>query len=294
MYPQIDRIKELLLLKENQEKDISSEPQEKSQRLTSTTLRNSRNFKMRFSEILKKLFEPTGNWGKADKPEIGCYTNQGVIGVYTFTDYSRKLKVPESNWSVINFFNTSGLVLDSLLEKFRKTTLIENETNFLLFVEDFLKTKLKSKEFEDLVVMNLRAITKGIRGEVSVFNDIIDTLGLEGEMNFCPGSLSDTRKGEDFVLYKEGKSVTVQVKQLFLFSVFDNKTEVVTKKYPSKGYKQNINYIVFFKDTTKEFIILENSDDLKIYNDLKSKKGFEYDKVIFKSLPITPDEMIFR
>jgi hypothetical protein len=39
---------------------------------------------------------------------------------------------------------------------------------------------------------------------------------------------------------------------------------------------------------------MENDTDLKIYNDMKSKKGFIYDKVVFSSLPVKPEEIVFR
>jgi len=281
-----NRMKKMMgLLKEEENKVI----------LTSNGLKNSRKFKDGFNRIVRNIFQPN-NWGTADKPEIDCYTHQGIIGVYTFADYSNRFKTPSSNWSVINFFNTSGLVLDELLRMYRQSiTENESEENFLMFVEDFIRNKMNTKEFENLVVMNLRAITKGSRSENYVFDDLKRKLDAQGDLNFCPGSKTDTSKGEDFIMYKDGKKFKAQVKPLLFFNLIGTKTEVLTKKYPTKGYSpSNIDYIIFHKETTNEYIVMENDTDLKIYNDMKSKKGFIYDKVVFSSLPVKPEEIVFR
>ena len=77
---------------------------------TAGDLRNNWDFKQGFLKMIKEVFEPQGNWGTADVPDIDCYTNEGVINVYTFSDYSEKENVPSSNWSIINFFNTNAAV----------------------------------------------------------------------------------------------------------------------------------------------------------------------------------------
>jgi hypothetical protein len=275
---------------------IIKEDEIKKNTLSSSYLKNNFKFKNEMLGIFEKIFKPMNKWGKADNPSIDCYTNDGIIDIYSFTDYSRRMKVPSSKWSVINFFNTSGLVLDKLLDKFRQQTEVdETIENFLLFIEEFIRTKLNTTEFEELVIMNLRAITKGIRGEKEVFTILKNATGADGNMNFCPGSSSDTKKGEDIVLTKENKKATFQVKPLLFVRKSDNKTEIFTKKYPYRGYnKENIDYLVFYNEQTKEMIILENDSDLRIFTNNKSKKGTTYDKVIFNTLPLNPDEIVFR
>jgi hypothetical protein len=274
---------------------LISEQDIKRDLLSSNGLKNNQHFKNKFLLMLKSIFEPTGTWGTANKPEIDCYTNFGVIGIYTFTDYSERLKCPKSNWSVINFFNTSGLVLDSLLQKFRRTDLDETVDNFLDFINEFIREKKGTSEFEELVIMNLRAITKGSVSENEVYKDIKDKLKLSGEFNFCPGSKTDTKGGQDFILEKNGLKATFQVKPLMFYNKLGMKTEVFTKKYPTKGYNiDKVDYIIFHNQQKNEYIILENDTDIKIQNDLTSKKGFVYDKVLFNSIPINVEEIRFR
>jgi len=264
--------------------------------LTSSGLKNDFTFKKDFNVMLKRTFSKTGNWGTANNPQINCFTNNGVIGVYTFNDYSSRFNIPGSNWSVINFFNTSGVVLDQLLEKFRRTDLDETVDNFLAFIEDFINEKLNTSEFEELVLSNLRAISKGIQDENESFEYLKKELNLQGTINFCPGSKTDTRKGEDFVLERNGLKARFQVKPLLFANRYVTITEILTKKYPTQGYsKSDIDYIIFYKNKTKELVIMENDDDIKITNNITSKKGnVIYDKVIFKSVPITPNQIVFK
>jgi len=264
--------------------------------LTSNGLKNNYYFKDNFNMMLKRIFSGTGNWGNANNPQINCFTNNGVIGVYTFSNYSKTFNVPNSNWSIINFFNTSGVVLDQLLDKFRKTDIDENIDNFLNYVDEFIKQKLNTSEFEELVISNLRAISKGIKDENESFEYLKNQLKLQGNINFCPGSKMDTRKGEDFILEKNGKKARFQVKPLLFMNRYKTITEILTKKYPTQGYnKSDIDYIIFYKNKTKELVIMENDDDIKITNDLVSKKtNIIYDKVVFKSVPITPNQIVFK
>jgi len=264
--------------------------------LTSNGLKNNFTFKKKFLDMLERIFSKTGNWGTADNPQINCYTNTQVIGIYTFNDYSSRFNIPGSNWSVINFFNTSGIVLDQLLEKFRRTDLDETVDNFLAFIEEFINEKLNTSEFEELVISNLRAISKGIQDENASFEYLKKELKLQGVINFCPGSKMDTRKGEDFILEKNGMKARFQVKPLLFMNRYGTITEILTKKYPTQGYsKSDIDYIIFYKNKTKELVIMENDDDIKITNDMVSKKtNIIYDKVVFKSVPITPDQIVFK
>lgn len=264
--------------------------------LTSSELKNNYTFKKKFLEMLKRIFSKTGNWGTANNPQINCFTNNGVIGVYTFNNYSSKFNIPGSDWSVINFFNTSGVVLDKLLEKFRRTDLDETVDNFLDFIEEFIDTKLNTAEFEELVVSNLRAIAKGIQDENETFKYLKQKLNLQGVINFCPGSKSDTTKGEDFVLEKNGLKARFQVKPLLFANRYGTITEILTKKYPTRGYNTaNVDYIIFYKNKTKEIVIMENDNDIKVTNNITSKSGsVVYDKVVFKSVPITPNQIVFK
>ena len=116
------RIKNLMLLSEGDDQlelPFDNENEIKNV-LTSDNLKNDRNFKDLYSKTMKEVFEPRKQYGTADNPSMDCYTNDGVIGIYTFTNYSDKYKLPQSNWSIINFFNTNSYVLDKLLEEYRK------------------------------------------------------------------------------------------------------------------------------------------------------------------------------
>jgi len=280
---ELDRIKKMM--------GLISENETQKSKFTSSDLRNNRMFKDKFLEITKRVFNKTGNWGTADNPSIDCYTNEGVINVYTFSDYSDKYNVPSSNWSLINFFNTNRIILDELIKMFDKTTLEKTIDNFLLFIEELFETKLNTKEFEDLVLTNLRIIKKGIGGEVKVFKDLKEKLKINGSIMFCPGSNSDTRKGIDFVLTKGDKSASFQVKPYIFINKFPNATNIIVKDYPLKGYgKNNVDYIIFEKGN--DFYIMEN--DVTRIKKIKTKTNTEVFGVYFKSLPLKPYEIVFK
>jgi len=280
---ELDRIKKMMGLITESETQKSS--------FTSNDLRDNRMFKDKFLEIAKRVFNKTGNWGTADNPSIDCYTNEGVINVYTFSDYSDKYNVPSSNWSLINFFNTNRIILDELIKMFDKTTFEKTIDNFLLFIEELFETKLNTKEFEDLVLTNLRIIKKGIGGEVKVFKDLKEKLKINGSIMFCPGSNTDTRKGIDFILTKGDKSASFQVKPYIFINKFPNATNIIVKDYPLKGYgKNNVDYIIFKKDDT--FYIMEN--DIVNIKTIKTKIGTELKGLLFKSLPLKPYEIVFK
>lgn len=280
---ELDRIKKMMGLITESETQKSS--------FTSSDLRNNRMFKQKFLEITKRVFNKTGNWGTADNPSIDCYTNEGIINVYTFSDYSDKYNVPSSNWSIINFFNTNRIILDELIKMFDKTTLEKTIDNFLLFLEEFFETKLNTKEFENLVLTNLRMIKKGIGGEVKVFKDLKEKLKINGSIMFCPGSNADTRKGIDFVLTKGDKSASFQVKPYIFINKFPEATNIIVKDYPLKGYgKNNVNYIIFEKGN--DFYIMEN--DVTRIKKIKTKTNTEVFGIYFKSLPLRPNEIVFK
>jgi len=280
---ELDRIKKMMGLITESETQKSS--------FTSSDLRNNRMFKDKFLEITKRVFNKTGNWGTADNPSIDCYTNEGIINVYTFSDYSDKYNVPSSNWSIINFFNTNRIILDELIKMFDKTTLEKTIDNFLLFLEEFFETKLNTKEFENLILTNLLMIKKGIGGEVKVFKDLKEKLKINGSIMFCPGSNADTRKGIDFILTKGDRSASFQVKPYIFINKFPEATNIIVKDYPLKGYKkEDVNYIIFEKGN--DFYIMEN--DVTRIKKTETKNGKIVFSLLFKSLPLQPDEIVFK
>lgn len=261
---------------------------------TAGDLRNNRDFKQGFLKMIKEVFEPQGNWGTADVPEIDCYTNIGVINIYTFSDYSEKEKVPKSNWSVINFFNTNSIILTELIKRFDRTEIEKNINNFLLFLKDMFLNDINKPEFEELIVKNIQLLKGGIIGEITVYDELKKTLNLGGSFFFCPGSKLDTKKGEDFVLFKGDKKAVFQVKPMWFISKYGNTTEFKVRDYPIHGYSvKSINYIIFNDSKNNIFYIMENDSDIK--NEKKiSTKGIEYYSVKFKSQPIKPEEIKFR
>ena len=280
---ELDRIKKMMGLITESETQKSS--------FTSSDLRNNRMFKDKFLEITKRVFNKTGNWGTADNPNTDCYTHEGIINIYTFSDYSDKYNVPNSNWSLINFFNTNRIVLDELIKMFDKTTLEKTIDNFLLFIEELFETKLSTKEFENLVLAILNAVKKGIGGETLVFKELTNKLNIEGNLTFCPGSKKDTHKGIDFVLTKGDKLASFQVKPYIFINKFPNATNIIVKDYPLKGYgKNNVDYIIFEKGN--EFYIMEN--DVTRIKKIKTKANTEVFGIYFKSLPLQADEIVFK
>lgn len=280
------RIKNLMLLSEDDnqlELPFDDENVIKNV-LTSDNLKNSRNFKDLFNKLKKEVFLPRKEYGTADNPLIDCYTNEGIIGTYTFTDYSVEYNLPHSNWSIINFFNTNTDVLDKLLEEYRKIRKKEEtEENFILFMKYYFNKTLGTPEFEELVKLNISTLSRGIVREVIVFDKIKQGLKVEGMFNFCPGSKTDTRKGVDFVL--GGKRF--QIKPMTGYSTGGGKTIVYTKGFPQKGYgPDEVDYIVFQQSQTSEMIIMDNTKKHTIEVGITSKKGFKYDKVTYESLPL--------
>jgi hypothetical protein len=147
---------------------------------TAGDLRNNKDFKKDFLKMLKEVFEPQGNWGTADVPEIECYTNTGVINVYTFSDYSEKENVPNSNWSVINFFNTNTIVLTELIKRFNRTEIEKTINNFIQFLKEMFTNDIDKPEFEELILKNIELLKGGITAEITVYNELKRTLKLNG------------------------------------------------------------------------------------------------------------------
>ena len=261
---------------------------------TAGDLRNSWDFKQGFLEIVKEVFEPQGNWGTADVPDIGCYTNEGVINIYTFSNYSEKEKVPNSNWSVINFFNTNSIILTELIRRFDRTDIEKTIKNFLIFLKQMFINDINKPEFEELIVRNIQLIKGGITTEVTVYNKLKRILNLNGSFFFCPGSKSDTKKGEDFVLFDGDKKAVFQVKPMWYISRYGTTTEFRVRDYPQKGYlPEKIDYIIFNDNNEDKFYVMENDTDIKVEKKI-SAKGNEYYNVKFKGLPIKPEDIKFR
>ena len=261
---------------------------------TAGDLRNNWEFKKDFLKMIKEVFEPQGNWGTADVPDIDCYTNEGVINVYTFSDYSEKENVPNSNWSVINFFNTNSIILTELIRRFDRTDIDKTIKNFLLFLKEMFINDINKPEFEELIVKNIELIKGGITAEVSVYKELKKVLKLNGSFFFCPGSKTDTKKGEDFILFKDDKKAVFQVKPMWYISSYANITEFKVRDYPLKGYSiENIDYIVFNDQKENKFYIMENDTDIKVEKKI-SAKGMEYYSVRFKDLPIKPEDIKFK
>lgn len=261
---------------------------------TAGDLRNNWEFKKEFLKMMKEVFEPQGNWGTADVPDIDCYTNEGVINIHTFSDYSEKEKVPNSNWSVINFFNTNSIILTELIKRFDRTDIEKTIKNFLLFLKEMFINDINKPEFEELIVKNIQLLKGGITGEVTVYNELKRILKLGGSFFFCPGSKLDTKKGEDFILFKNGKKAVFQVKPMWFISKYGNITEFRVRDYPLKGYStENIDYIIFNNQKENKFYIMKNDTDIKIEKKI-SVKGVEYYNVKFKDLPIKPEDITFK
>lgn len=261
---------------------------------TAGDLRNNWEFKKEFLKIIKEVFEPQGNWGTADVPDIDCYTNEGVINIHTFSDYSEKEKVPNSNWSVINFFNTNSIILTELIKRFDRTDIEKTIKNFLLFLKEMFINDINKPEFEELIVKNIQLLKGGITGEVTVYNELKRILKLGGSFFFCPGSKLDTKKGEDFILFKNGKKAVFQVKPMWFISKYGNITEFRVRDYPLKGYStENIDYIIFNNQKENKFYIMKNDTDIKIEKKI-SAKSVEYYNVKFKDFPIKPEDIKFK
>ena len=103
--------------------------------------------------------------------------------------------------------------------------------NFLLFLKETFTNDINKPEFEELIVRNIQLIKGGITAEVSVYKELKKVLKLSGSFFFCPGSKTDTKKGEDFVLAKDGKKAVFQVKPMWYVSKYGNITEFRVRKY---------------------------------------------------------------
>lgn len=261
---------------------------------TAGDLRNNKDFKKDFLVMIKEVFEPQGNWGTANVPQIKCYTNEGVINVYTFNDYSEKENVPNSNWSIINFFNTNSVILTELIRRFDRTDIEKTIKNFILFLKEMFLNDINKPEFEELILTNIKLLKGGITSEITVFNELKKNLDLSGNFFFCPGSKMDTKKGEDFVLFKDGNKAVFQVKPMWFISSYGNLTEFKVRDYPLHGYSvDNIDYIVFNDQKNNKFYIMENDTDIKVEKKI-SAKNVEYYSVVFRNKPIKPEEIKFK
>lgn len=206
--------------------------------------------------------------GKIEKRK--CTTDVGILG----GDFSEKKYGGESQWSIINRFDTNYSVHNEIqkiwmeetegLEDFK--TWIKNHA-YDLFSNDGMYT-------ERLVDINKEIIEIGHQNEDYAKKIIreyyglkLESEGIEYELyEHCSGDVNDRKKGQDLVLVIKGsEKVYFQVKpfdsnQVVLYDGGDRGYYfVVPSSFPSTKYKsENVDVLVFVDRANDKFMMFRN------------------------------------
>ena len=194
----------------------------------------------------------------------------GILG----GDFSEKKYGGESQWSIINRFDTNYSVHNEIqkiwmeetegLEDFK--TWIKNHA-YDLFSNDGMYT-------ERLVNINKNIIEVGHQNEDYAKRLIREHYGLKLEdegieyelYEHCSGDVNDRKKGQDLVLkIKGGETIYFQVKpfdfnQVVLYDGGDRGYYfVVPSSFPSNKYKsENVDVLVFVDRANEKFMMFRN------------------------------------
>ena len=145
---------------------------------------------------LRKIYEPTGNWGKAPNPNNNCETGLGVINVFPHSD--------EDVWSILNRFDTNSKVKNKMFELFKDSGATDlSEKSFMdwisqnaqdLFVDGGTYT-------QTLIDLNKETIEKGNRNELYAINILRQRFPNSDIVRFCAGDIRDTKNAKNGVLH---------------------------------------------------------------------------------------------
>lgn len=190
-----------------------------------------------------------------------CQTKKGIIGPTEFAHPGEE----EYNWSIVNRFDSNGLVHDRIKELHKS---LAPEENLITWFEnnayDFLAPD--GKYTRELAELNKRTFIKGLERENKGFGILSDRFKNTNIKKFCSGAKEDFTKGKDLVVTSDdGRSFSVQVKPFFL-----KKSFMYVDERGAKYYKINSKNFVASKYKNRNvqgFMFIDNDEYVLFSND---------------------------
>ena len=205
-----------------------------------------------------------------------CQTKEGIIGPTSYAHPGEE----KYNWSIINRFDTNGLVHNKIKEVYEQSGSEDNlYTWFADNATDFLTPG--GKYTNQLVSLNKSTYEKGEireRKAIEILNSRFGDLEIK---KFCSGSKADFSNGQDLIVtLEDGSSFSIQVKPFdskHTYKYIDSEGSVYYKVksqyYNPKQYKPKFVKGIMFVDGDN-YIIFANEPN-KIFDDKTFSRFYE-------------------
>ena len=236
-----------------------------------TTEYNSKKFPIsakKMKELINSQYTPCS--GKR-RPCVGkistddCQTDLGVLG----GNYSElKLGLSNSEWSVVNRFDTNSLVKKKIWDFYQENT---DDMSFVNWILSNAKNLFNGKYTSELVELNKSTIASGYMNESFAIKIIKSIWGsqIDSITQHCAGDLRDRKKGQDFDVVIEGESHYFQIKPLSSeipindiikkYSGIRGPFYEIGSWYHSEKYnEEDVDVIMYVNDKQGKYIMFNN------------------------------------
>ena len=205
-----------------------------------------------------------------------CQTKEGIIGPSAYAHPGEE----KYNWSIINRFDTNGLVHNKIKQVYEESKSEDNLYSwFADNATDFLTPG--GKYTNQLVDLNKSTYEKGETRERKAIEILNSRFGDLEIKKFCSGSKADFSNGQDLIVtLDDGSSFSIQVKPFdssHTYKYIDSEGSVYYKVksqyYNPKQYKPKFVKGVMFVDG-ENYIIFANEPN-KIFDDKSFSRFYE-------------------
>lgn len=205
-----------------------------------------------------------------------CQTKEGIIGPPSYAHPGEE----KYNWSIINRFDTNGLVHNKIKEVYDQS---ETEDNiYTWFADNAIDFLTPGGQYTNqLVSLNKSTYEKGEireRKAIEILNSRFGDLEIK---KFCSGSKADFSNGQDLIItLEDGSSFSIQVKPFdskHTYKYIDSEGSIYYKVksqyYNPKQYKPKFVKGIMFVDGDN-YIIFANEPN-KIFDDKTFSRFYE-------------------
>jgi hypothetical protein len=205
-----------------------------------------------------------------------CQTKEGIIGPPSYAHPGEE----KYNWSIINRFDTNGLVHKKIKEIYEQSG--SDDNIYAWFADnaiDFLTPG--GKYTNELVSLNKTTYERGEireRKAIEILNSRFGDLEIK---KFCSGSKADFSQGQDLIVtLSDGSNFSIQVKPFdskHTYKYIDTEGSIYyklkTQYYNPKQYKPKFVKGLMFIDND-QYIIFANEPN-KIFSDKTFSRFYE-------------------
>jgi hypothetical protein len=230
----------------------------------------------KLKELINYHYPFCSNTNDKTTPCIGkinddnCQTDEGVIyGLYS----EKNLNLSDSDWSVVNRFDTNSSVHKGIWNIYKKDK--EAKSSFRGWVIDNGKELFNGKYTGELVNLNKSTIEKGYKSESIAKKIIEDKFKPQSIKQHCAGDMRDRKFGQDLDVVINGISHYFQIKPLSsnvtikkIVTGLDSYYEIPSYHKSSKYQEQYVDVIFYVDESNGEFVMFMN-DEQKISTTVK-------------------------